>query len=132
MRPLVGRIWVFQCLYFSTFIVALCGSPAASQVIVLVGNKCDLDRREVSYEEGAWFARQNGLLFMEASARTAHNVEAAFMDTARTIFENIQAGMYDLKSDTHGITVGIPLKNPGSSPTNQGGYAYWQSCCPGG
>ena len=27
-------------------------------VIMLIGNKCDLDRREVSFEEGAWFARQ--------------------------------------------------------------------------
>ena len=25
---------------------------------MLIGNKCDLDRREVSFEEGAWFARQ--------------------------------------------------------------------------
>lgn len=27
-------------------------------VIMLIGNKCDLDRREVSFEEGAWFAKQ--------------------------------------------------------------------------
>lgn len=29
-----------------------------NMVIMLIGNKCDLDRREVSFEEGAWFARQ--------------------------------------------------------------------------
>ena len=27
-------------------------------MIMLIGNKCDLERREVSFEEGAWFARQ--------------------------------------------------------------------------
>lgn len=68
-------------------------------VIILIGNKSDLDRREVSFEEGAWFARQNGLFFLETSAKTGQNVEAAFLDTARQIYENLQAGMYDLSSD---------------------------------
>lgn len=44
--------------------------------IMLVGNKCDLaHRRAVSKEEGEQFAKENGLLFLEASARTAQNVE---------------------------------------------------------
>lgn len=33
--------------------------PSRNMVIMLIGNKCDLDRREVSFEEGAWFARQS-------------------------------------------------------------------------
>ena len=44
--------------------------------IILVGNKSDLSqRRAVSKEEGEQFAKENGLLFLEASARTAQNVE---------------------------------------------------------
>lgn len=44
--------------------------------IILVGNKSDLaHRRAVSKEEGEQFAKENGLLFLEASARTAQNVE---------------------------------------------------------
>jgi Ras-related protein Rab-2A len=44
--------------------------------ITLIGNKCDLShRRAVSKEEGEQFAKENGLLFMEASAKTAQNVE---------------------------------------------------------
>jgi len=44
--------------------------------IMLIGNKCDLShRRAVSKEEGEQFAKENGLLFLEASARTAQNVE---------------------------------------------------------
>lgn len=44
--------------------------------IMLVGNKCDLaHRRAVTTEEGQQFAKENGLLFMEASAKTAQNVE---------------------------------------------------------
>mmetsp|Transcript_56330 Transcript_56330/g.159894 ORF Transcript_56330/g.159894 Transcript_56330/m.159894 type:complete len:216 (-) Transcript_56330:73-720(-) len=79
-----------------------------NMVIILIGNKCDLERREVSFEEGSWFARQNGLFFLETSAKTGQNVEAAFLDAARQIYENLQAGMYDLSSDAHGITVGMP------------------------
>jgi Ras-related protein Rab-2A len=44
--------------------------------VMLIGNKCDLShRRAVSYEEGEQFAKEHGLVFMEASAKTAQNVE---------------------------------------------------------
>lgn len=47
-----------------------------NMTIMLVGNKSDLaQRRAVSVEEGEQFAKENGLLFLEASARTAKNVE---------------------------------------------------------
>ena len=43
--------------------------------IMLIGKKCDLaHKRAVSKEEGGQFAKENGLLFLEASARTAQNV----------------------------------------------------------
>uniref|UniRef100_A0A803TDH2 RAB2B, member RAS onco family n=1 Tax=Anolis carolinensis TaxID=28377 RepID=A0A803TDH2_ANOCA len=45
-------------------------------VIVLVGNKSDLeDQRVVQREEGEAFAREHGMVFLETSARTATNVE---------------------------------------------------------
>ncbi|CDJ58443.1 WD-repeat proein, putative [Eimeria maxima] len=89
--------------------------------IILVGNKSDLERREVTFQEvsdaagtvavvgaggGQDFARQNNLIFLETSAKTAQNVEEAFILTARKIYENIQAGIYDLSSDAHGIKCG--------------------------
>lgn len=41
------------------------------QVIYLIGNKSDLkDQRDVTYDEAKQFADENGLLFVEASART--------------------------------------------------------------
>lgn len=44
--------------------------------IVLIGNKSDLARkRAVSTEEGEQFAKDHGLMFMEASARSGENVE---------------------------------------------------------
>lgn len=44
--------------------------------IMLIGNKSDLEhRRAVTTQEGEQFAKDNGLVFMETSAKTAHNVE---------------------------------------------------------
>ncbi|XP_026190102.1 ras-related protein Rab-2A [Cyclospora cayetanensis] len=74
--------------------------------IILVGNKADLERREVTFQEGQDFARQNNLIFLETSAKTSQNVEEAFILTARKIYENIQAGIYDLSNDAHGIKCG--------------------------
>jgi len=48
----------------------------SNMTIMLIGNKCDLvHRRAVSTEEGEQFTRENGLIFMETSARIAQNVE---------------------------------------------------------
>jgi len=48
----------------------------SNMTIRLIGNKCDLaHRRAVSTEEGEQFAKENGLVFMETSAKSAHNVE---------------------------------------------------------
>lgn len=99
-----------------------------NMVIMLIGNKCDLDRREVSYEEGAKFARENGLVFQETSAKTAHNVEAAFASTAKKISENIQTGAYDLTSEVHGIKVGMPPQGHRNQPPG-GEKSASRGCC---
>lgn len=44
--------------------------------IMLIGNKSDLEhRRAVSTKEGEVFAQENGLVFLETSAKSASNVE---------------------------------------------------------
>uniref|UniRef100_M4D864 Uncharacterized protein n=1 Tax=Brassica campestris TaxID=3711 RepID=M4D864_BRACM len=51
---------------------------------MLIGNKCDLaHRRAVTTEEGEQFAKEHGLIFMEASAKTAQNVEELDMEASR-------------------------------------------------
>uniref|UniRef100_A0ACD5Y0L0 Uncharacterized protein n=1 Tax=Avena sativa TaxID=4498 RepID=A0ACD5Y0L0_AVESA len=69
--------------------------------IMLVGNKTDLPhKRVVSTEEGEEFARDNGLAFIETSAKTPHNVDQAFVDTAAMVYGKIQEGAIDLSTCT--------------------------------
>ena len=85
-------------------------------MVMLIGNKADLDsRRQVSTEEGERFAKENGLIFLETSAKTSFNVEQAFLQTSQMIYENIDRGMYDLSNDRSGIRVGneqLPISKP--------------------
>lgn len=79
----------------------------SNMTIMLIGNKSDLDhRRAVSVEEGKEFAREHGLIFLETSAKTADNVEQAFIDTATEIYKKIQQGVFDVSNETFGIKIG--------------------------
>lgn len=57
-------------------------------VIMLVGNKCDLDNlRAVPTEDAKEFAQKEGLFFLETSAMEATNVETAFLTVLTEIFK---------------------------------------------
>ena len=76
--------------------------------IMLIGNKNDLEhRRAVSTEEGKAFADKHGLIFMETSAKTAYNVEQAFINTAEEIHGKIESGKIDVTNESYGIKVGM-------------------------
>jgi len=67
-------------------------------VIMLIGNKSDLEHeRAVSYAEGKKFADDNNLIFLETSAKTSENVEQAFLNTAKLIYEKVKKGVSGLE-----------------------------------
>lgn len=97
-----------------------------NMVIMLIGNKSDLDhRRAVSTKEGEQFAEENGLIFLETSAKTAANVEQAFIKTAEKIYEKILSGVYDVTNEAHGIKIGM---NQHSGLDNKQGSSS-KPCC---
>ncbi|XP_077245262.1 ras-related protein RABB1c-like isoform X2 [Tasmannia lanceolata] len=101
----------------------------ANMTIMLIGNKCDLaHRRAVSTEEGEQFAKEHGLIFMEASAKTAQNVEEAFISTAATIYKKIQEGVFDVSNESYGIKVGYG-GIPGPSGGRDGVVSQAGGCC---
>ncbi len=62
---------------------------AENIVILLVGNKCDLDEeREVSKGQGQEYAELKGIKYVETSAMTSQNVESAFTDIVNKIYED--------------------------------------------
>ncbi|CAL8242213.1 unnamed protein product [Merluccius merluccius] len=65
--------------------VALYG--AANVVLVLIGNKCDLEaKRQVEFERACSLAKEKGMLVaLETSAKESQNVEDAFMMMAREL-----------------------------------------------
>jgi len=62
-------------------------------VIALAGNKADLTtQRIVEYEEASNYAEENGLLFMETSAKTALNVNEIFLAIAKKLPKDGDSG----------------------------------------
>ena len=99
-------------------------------IVVLVGNKSDLapsstvepssstdgstdrpgtsksehNQREVTKEEADEWCRENKVLqYVETSAKSGEGVERAFREVAERIFQNIEAGRYDLNDRRSGV-----------------------------
>jgi small GTP-binding protein len=83
-------------------------------VVVLVGNKCDMNElRVISMEEGMNFAQSQGLLFIETSAKEATNVNESFKRLITAIVERYRRTGFDDNGRTRGseiargVSVGI-------------------------
>ncbi|ABO97448.1 predicted protein [Ostreococcus lucimarinus CCE9901] len=85
----------------------------AALVMALAGNKCDMEeKREVEREEAEAYASENGLFFMETSAKEALNVTELFHEIAVKL----------PKAPT-------PTNGPGVVLTNQNRTPQKSQCC---
>jgi len=65
-------------------------SASSNLVIILIGNKSDLaSERQVSKEEAETYAKRLGLIYIEVSAKTGHNVNLAFDMVTEKVLEKI-------------------------------------------
>ena len=57
------------------------------KVLLLVGNKIDLQNREVSNEEGFNFAKERKMKYFETSAKTGFGIKEAFQQLYKDIYD---------------------------------------------
>ena len=97
-------------------------------VVILVGNKNDLvekntdadggNKRAVMKEEAEEWCRREGVMrYVETSAKSGEGVERAFLEVAERIYQNIEAGKYDLNDRRSGV------KGYGTGGGREGGTA---------
>jgi len=88
-----------------TWVKELQRQASPNIVIALAGNKADLaGSRAVDYEEAKQYADENGLLFMETSAKTAVNVNEIFLAIAKKLPKNEGTGQPQVIRPTVGET----------------------------
>merc|ERR1711976_81232 len=83
-------------------------SPHARKI--LIGNKSDLgESRQVSYDEGLEVASNLGIEFMEASAKTSHNVEKAFLTMANEIKADVVDASWESSDEKNLVIISEPI-----------------------
>jgi Ras-related protein Rab-2A len=114
-------------------------------VVILVGNKSDLadqstnieggSKRAVTKEEAEDWCRREGVVrYVETSAKSGEGVERAFLQVAERIYQNIEAGKYDLKDrrsgvKEYGIAGGRDVKAPKTVNLNMNDAKGQNTCC---
>jgi Ras-related protein Rab-2A len=138
-RGASGALLVFDISRKNTFLSATSWLHDLRQIaeegiiVVLVGNKSDLAGSSTVTDAEAW-CKANGVMeYVETSAKSGEGVERAFLEVAERIYQNIEAGRYDLNDRRSGVKgpggganrAGVNLNDASKKGKQQG----WGSCC---
>ncbi|KZT71346.1 ras-domain-containing protein [Daedalea quercina L-15889] len=139
-RGAAGCVLVFDVTQRQTFVNARSWLADVREhadphlTCILVGNKIDLcaedapgpskRAREVTTEEAELWAKEEGLLFVEASAKSGKNVDAAFEQATRDILDKIRKGVFD-----DDRSPGVKLSKPSASNVTVDGAEGGSRCC---
>ena len=73
-------------------------SNATNKVsIILFGNKCELEKRDVTKEEAEKFAKENNIPYIETSAKSGINIDEGFSMIINDAYEKYGASTLGLK-----------------------------------
>lgn len=106
---------------------------ASNVLLVLIGNKCDLEEeRQVLFEEACDLAKNRGILAaLETSAKESQNVEDAFMMMARELLA--RNGLQVQQGEVESSNTSRVILRSNSRPVNGTGAAYTppekKTCC---
>ena len=83
---------------------------------ILIGNKSDLEKeRKATYEQGAEFAAQYGMKFIETSAKESKNVQEAFVTMTKEIIAQNNEKKVVKKEEDSTARMRIDAKNTGKN-----------------
>jgi len=75
-------------------------NPENEFIFVVLGNKCDLENREVDSDTATQFCQKKGLKFYETSALNGHNVQDAFEFIAQKGISKLELQLNDYPIDS--------------------------------
>mmetsp|Transcript_5989 Transcript_5989/g.8107 ORF Transcript_5989/g.8107 Transcript_5989/m.8107 type:complete len:206 (+) Transcript_5989:98-715(+) len=141
-RRSIGALLVYDCTDKDSFLACeswytqIKNNSAEDTIVMLVGNKVDKPDKVISSEMGAEYARQKGWGFMEVSAKEDINIQAAFSNLARAIYQmKVSAEEVDQSSgvpnneEDRGRSISLHQKNRDSSSSGKGSGKKKGGCC---
>lgn len=89
---------------------------------IVVANKSDYVPRQVKQEDGQAYAQKIGASYIEASAKTDHNVTALFVELTKMMRSKRKSLVRENSADN---SPGLRLKNEKKSEEEKKGFMSW-------